>query len=152
MIVNVEDSQTSLKISSDQVKRLVQEVIEKEGQVCDEVNIYFVDTPAICKLHEEFFDDPSPTDCISFPLDEDPEGSQISRLLGEVFICPETALAYAKKHQANPYEETTLYILHGLLHLMGHGDIEEQEAASMRKAEERHMQNLRQLNLLLGCN
>lgn len=149
MIINVADQQTSLEISIDQVKQLVQQVIMKEGQACDEVNIYFVDTATICQLHEQFFDDPSPTDCISFPIDED-EGEEVhSRLLGEVFVCPATAIAYAIEHKANAYTETTLYLVHGLLHLMGYDDLEEEDISIMRRAEELHMQNLHSLNLQL---
>ena len=63
---------------------LVCQVIAGEGQECDEVNIYFVDTQAISQLHKDFFNDPSPTDCIYFPID-DTIGLIPYRLLGEVF-------------------------------------------------------------------
>lgn len=149
MIVNVIDQQTDLKISIDQVRKIVPHVIHGEGQTCDEVNIYFVDTPTICQLHEQFFQDPSPTDCISFPLDE--EDDELSyRILGEVFVCPATAIAYAVQQQTDCYEETTLYIVHGLLHLMGYDDLQEEDCALMRQAEARHMQELKALNLLLS--
>lgn len=149
MIVNVIDQQTALHISVDQVQRLIQQVIKKEGQVCDEVNIYFVDTSAICQLHEQFFNDPSPTDCISFPIDEE-QGEEVhSRLLGEVFVCPATAMTYAAEHGGDAYKETTLYLVHGLLHLMGYGDLEEEDIFLMQKAEEHHMHNLQSLNLQL---
>lgn len=149
MIVNVIDQQTALKISIDQVQRLTQQVIKKEGQTCDEVNIYFVDSPTISQLHEQFFDDPSPTDCISFPMDDD-QGEEIhSRLLGEVFVCPATAISYAAEHEGDTYQELSLYLVHGLLHLMGYDDIEEEDILLMRQAEERHMQNLRSLDLFL---
>jgi probable rRNA maturation factor len=147
VIVNVINEQTALKISVDQVQQLVQQVIRKEGQICDEVNIYFVDSSAISQLHEQFFDDATPTDCISFPID-DQEGES-HRLLGEVFICPAMAIAYAAKYEGDAYQETTLYIIHGLLHLMGYKDLEEQDIALMREAEAHHLQNLQSLNLQL---
>lgn len=146
MIVNVFDQQKALKISVDQVKQLVQEVIRKEKQSCDEVNIYFVDTATISQLHEDFFGDPTPTDCISFPIDgKEEEG----RLLGEVFVCPATAITYAAEHEGDAYLETTLYTVHGLLHLMGYHDLEKEDILLMREAEDRHMQNLQSLNLQL---
>lgn len=148
MIVNVIDQQKDLKISPEQVERLVQTVIEFEGQKCDEVNVYFIDTPTICQLHEEFFDDPSPTDCISFPMDEEDDEEEY-RILGEVFVCPATAIEYAGQHKGNAYQETSLYIIHGLLHLMGYDDIEDEDIALMRKSEKRHMSHLQKLKLLL---
>lgn len=146
MIVNVIDQQLALKISVVQVQQMVQQVILEEGQTCDEVNIYFVDTPTICQLHEQFFQDSSPTDCISFPLDEDDDEKSPYRILGEVFICPATAVKYAEQHQMNSYEETTLYIVHGLLHLMGYDDLTDDDRYLMRQAEEHHIRQLKQID------
>jgi probable rRNA maturation factor len=146
VIVNVIDQQTDLKISTKQVENLVHAVIKLEGQRCDEVNVYLVDTSAICELHEDFFDDPSPTDCISFPLDSDEEEY---RILGEVFVCPATAIKYAAEHEGDMYRETSLYLVHSLLHLMGYDDIEDEEIALIRRAEQRHMHNLQTLDLQL---
>ena len=70
-------------------------------------------------------------------------------VLGEVFVCPATAIAYASENKLDPYEETTLYIVHGLLHLMGYDDIDDRDAVLMRQAERRHMQKLKDLTLLL---
>lgn len=147
MIVNVFNSQKTLKIDPDAVVPLVQQVIKSEKQSCDEVSIYFVNTKKICKLHKDFFDDPSTTDCISFPLDDDDDFPY--RILGEVFVCPETALKYAEDHEGDPFEETTLYIVHGLLHLMGYDDIDEKKRALMRLAEAKHMKKLKKLDLYL---
>lgn len=148
MIVNTFNQQDALGISENQVELLVNQVIKEEGQSCDEVSIYFVNTAEICHLHEEYFADPSPTDCISFPMDNEEEDFDY-RLLGDVFVCPQTALDYATSHSADPYEETTLYIVHGLLHLMGYRDMEEEEIQRMREAEQKHMKKLKKLDLYL---
>ena len=145
-IVNVINQQNALSISTEQVKRLVQQVIAHEKQTCHEVNVYFVDTPTICQLHKDFFDDPSPTDCISFPMDGEDEEY---RLLGEIFICPTTAIDYVAPHQGDPYQEVSLYIVHSLLHLMGYEDVEEEDIALMRQAETNHMNHLQSLGLQL---
>lgn len=108
---------------------------------CDEVSIYLVSTKAICKLHEEFFQDPSTTDCISFPLDK--------KHLGEIFVCPATAVAYAKKKKLNPYRETALYIVHGLLHLLGYDDLRAKDKRTMRKKEKSCMAHLNGLGVFL---
>lgn len=150
MIVNVSNSQKTIKISKNQVKILVQEVIFHEGQTCEEVSVHFVSKFRIGKLHRDFFDDPTPTDCISFPMDEDIESPH--RVLGEIFVCPEVAKEYSIKHNIDQHEEITLYIIHGLLHLMGYNDIQIEERKLMRKAEKRHMVHLKQLNLhLTSC-
>jgi probable rRNA maturation factor len=150
VIVNVFDQQSALKISVDQVQQLVQTVVGQEGHSCDQVDIYFVDVPTISQLHEQFFDDPSPTDCISFPMDEKEAIDSPYRVLGEVFICPAAAIEYAAEHEGDAYMETTLYLVHGLLHLMGYRDLEERDILLMRGAEARHMRNLESKNIKLS--
>jgi probable rRNA maturation factor len=151
VIIDILDRQTALKFSLDSVKKIVKAVLKEEGESCDELSIHFVDKAEITKLHADYFNDPTPTDCISFPIDEEEEASPY-RLLGEVFVCPETAIEYAQKHKGDPYEETKLYLIHGLLHLMGYDDIEEADRQEMRNAEERHLQRLKRLNVSLLPN
>jgi probable rRNA maturation factor len=146
--IEVFNNQTSQALSLRAVKALVKAVIAFEGQSCDEVTLHFVETDEICRLHEQFFGDPSTTDCISFPMDDCEDGIGPC-VLGEVFVCPATAVEYAKTHHGDSNHECTLYIVHGLLHLMGYDDIDDADIVEMRAAEERHMQNLKQLNLIL---
>lgn len=74
-----------------------------------------------------FFQDPTPTDCITFPFDQ--------KFLGEIFVCPKVAKEYDPK---KPHLETTLYIIHGILHLLGFNDIEKKERAKMA-LKQRHL-------------
>lgn len=138
MRVNVINRQRDLSLDSRVVKKLVKRVIEDEGESCDEVSVYFVKTAEISKLHADYFDDPSPTDCISFPLD-DTQDSEGYRHLGEVFVCPAVALSYATKKSLDPTQETLLYIIHGLLHLLGYDDQDPKAKRRMRRAEKRHV-------------
>lgn len=148
MHVAVSNTQKLFPIDSDAVVALAKRVIADEGRSCDEVSIHFVGTKKICSLHRIYFDDPSVTDCISFPIDNE-EGDPYS-VLGEVFVCPQTACNYVKKHGGALYEEITLYIVHGLLHLLGYDDIEEDDIRIIRERESYHMNNLRLSNLLLS--
>lgn len=150
MIIYISNEQKDLKIDEDDVEKLVREVVSFEGLRYDEVSIHFVDTESICSLHNEYFNDPSPTDCISFPMDQDIQEEDPHKVLGDVVVCPETAIKYAKANACDTYEELTLYTVHGLLHLMGYDDIEEQDIQKMREAEDRHMKNLKKLDLCLS--
>jgi len=146
--VHIFNQQQDLEIPHQVVTDIVKEVLRKEGKRCDEVAVHFVNTSTICELHSKYFDDPSVTDCISFPIDE--TDTEEYRVLGEVFVCPKTAIDYASSHQCTPYRETTLYIVHGLLHLLGYDDLGETEP-QMRAAEKLHMKNLEEHNLILDA-
>ncbi len=139
MNVHTFDEQSSISISKTHVDALVQHVLELENIQTEEVMVHFVTRERICDLHSEFFDDPSPTDCISFPIDEN--------TLGEVFVCTDVAIEYAKEHNLDPKDETTLYVVHGLLHLMGYDDIEEKDQRMMQIKEKSCMQSLRKHHL-----
>lgn len=146
MDVHIFNQQNDLTISIPQVEKLVIECLLLEGVECDEVSIQFVDTNIICDLHDRFFNDPTTTDCISFPIDQDDNTGY--RVLGEVFVCPKTGIDYARENQKDPYEEISLYIIHGLLHLMGYDDIGDAEP-EMREAEKKHLKHLSIKGLLL---
>lgn len=103
-----------------------------------QISIYFVTEAKISQLHKEFFGDPTPTDCISFPLDQDH--------LGEVFISPKAALQYNPK---NPYQELTLYLVHGVLHLIGYDDLDPVKRKEMRKKEKLCIRQLSNKNRLI---
>lgn len=101
----------------------------------DEVSFYFVSERKICQLHKEFFNDPTSTDCITFPLDPPDEKKEAYHVLGEAFICPLTALTYAKLHKINPHEELYRYVIHCILHLIGYTDVDPKERAKMKRKE-----------------
>ncbi len=133
------DTQSDLSIDRKQVKLLVEEFFRLKKTPSTQVIVHFVSRQEISDLHKDFFDDPTPTDCITFPFRD-------SDLLGEIFVCPQMAIDYSSD---NPYKETTLYIIHALLHLLGYDDTDEKTQAKMREAESVVMNHLEEKNLLL---
>lgn len=142
--VNIFNHQKDQKISLRQIRQIAKEVVQHEGHSFDEVSIHFVDVETITTMHGEYFQDPTPTDCISFPLDDCEEEGY--KCLGDVFVCPKVAIQYAFDHQKDPLLETILYVIHGLLHLMGYDDLESEDRKKMRRAEKKHLGNLIKLN------
>ncbi len=120
--------------------------MQRENEVCDEIIIHFVEEPEICRIHKHFFNDDSPTDCISIQVDE----KEVSpRFLGEIFISPKAAFDYLDQKTEGIYQEVSLYLVHGILHLIGYTDKEESEIKKMRLAEKRQMDYLKESNLLI---
>ncbi|CDR33205.1 rRNA maturation RNase YbeY [Criblamydia sequanensis] len=149
MKVLVQNNQKDLKIKALQVKQLVKEALDFKKVPTKTVSIYFVTKKTISALHDEFFNDPSPTDCISFPLDpSDDEPDELS-CLGEIFVCPKVAIEYASSENLPVNEEVSLYIIHGLLHLIGYDDITEIERKVMRSEEKKIMNHLKKQKLIL---
>lgn len=137
MNILIANQQEDLLIDSNKVENVVLRFMEIENISADEVSINFVDTETIIELHNEYFDDPTTTDCISFPMDDEDEEY---RVLGEIFVCPRTAINYVHQNGGDPTKETMLYVIHGLLHLIGLDDIDENDRQHMRKRELVHLQ------------
>jgi len=98
-----------------------------------QISIALVDDPTIAKLHEEFLNDPEPTDVLSFVLEQS-EGV----LEGEVVASADTAAANARRYRCTPEEELLRYVIHGTLHLVGYDDVTPQKRAVMRKKENQY--------------
>jgi len=145
VVVTLFNSQRDFPVARPFFKKVVKSILVLEGVSCDEVSIHFVKETEIQALHARYFGDPTSTDCISFPFaDSVPSYC----FLGEVFICPLVALRYAASKKLDPLHEVTLYLVHGLLHLLGFDDISPKERRRMRRAEKRIMNHLKQQNLL----
>jgi len=82
--VHLFDTQSDLKIPLSQVQALVKILLEMKQVECDEVTVHFVDSQTISSLHQDYFNDSAPTDCISFPLDAPLAPSVGPRILGEL--------------------------------------------------------------------
>lgn len=147
MQINIINTQKDLSLSFSSAKSVADFLLSHLKVKCDEVSFHFVTTRKICKLHADFFNDPTTTDCITFPID--PNQTPGYRILGEVFICPATAINYCNENSGDPYEETTLYLVHGLLHLLGYDDIDPIDRRKMKRKERACMALIKKHNLLL---
>lgn len=148
MDVNCSNQQDEFNISAKQIEEIAKKILSHYKVKTDEISFYFVDEQTISDLHKQFFDDNSVTDCITFPLD--PPNTSSPSNLGEVFVCPKTAEKYATSNQLDTYQEITLYVIHGILHLLGYDDIDPSDEKIMREQEQICMKILNDDNLALN--
>ena len=85
-------------------------------EVPETVEVSLLDDVMIGEVHGQYMDDPSPTDVITFPYDG----------TGEILISVETADLQAKEFGMTWEREMTLYLVHGILHLCGYEDTDEE--------------------------
>ena len=89
------------------------------------VSLLLTDDAEIAALHAEHLDDPTPTDVMSFEVDGG----------AEIVVSVETARRVAKARGHRARAEIALYIVHGLLHTLGHDDVRARDRMRMRAAE-----------------
>ena len=100
-----------------------------------ELSIILVDEETMEAYHEKFMGLPGPTDVLSFPMDEmrapgDDEDPP-SGLLGDIVLCPTVTARQAAENGRTPDGEAEYLLIHGLLHLLGHDQAEDDERTTM---------------------
>lgn len=94
------------------------------------ISIAVVDDARIHGLNRQFLNHDYPTDVLSFVLDADD-----AKLRGEVVLSAETAAIVAATGGWKEADEQLLYVIHGVLHLVGLDDQSNETARQMRAAE-----------------
>ncbi|MGC4071281.1 MAG: rRNA maturation RNase YbeY [Nibricoccus sp.] len=102
-----------------------------------ELSLAFLTDAALARIHDDFLDDPTTTDVITF------EGNAALESAGEICVSADTAATFATAHDRDFSDELTLYVVHGWLHLAGYDDLKPAKKRRMRAAESRAMEILR---------
>jgi probable rRNA maturation factor len=100
-----------------------------------ELSVLLVDESAMERLHQQWMDEPGPTDVLSFPMDELRPGTETEQtppgLLGDLVLCPQVAQRQARTAGHATEEELLLLTVHGILHLLGYDHSEPAEEKRM---------------------
>ena len=96
------------------------------------VSLLLTDDAEMATLHGAWLDDATPTDVMSFSIDGE----------AELVVSVTTARAVAKRLGHAVRAEVALYIVHGLLHVLGFDDTTKSARLRMRAAERAVMQRL----------
>ena len=96
-----------------------------------DLNIIFVDNKYIKQLNKKYKKRNYPTDVLCFDIGD---------LGADIFISTDMALTNSKKFETSFFYETTLYVVHGLLHLAGYKDSTPMERRVMERAQEKMLE------------
>lgn len=110
----------------------VSRVAAAAGVSSGRLSVLVVGDAEMADLHRRYMDIHATTDVLTFDLRDDP-GDPID---GDVVICLDEASrqAVARGHDART--EALLYVVHGLLHLLGEDDHDEGAYARMHRRED----------------
>lgn len=119
------------------LQQVIDAAIATDGLGPSALTVLLVDDAESARLHQEHFDDPETTDVMTFPDGSaDPETGRTH--LGDLAVCVDVAERAARERGRSTSDELTLYVLHGVLHLLGYDDIDADDQAAMW-AEQRRL-------------
>ncbi len=131
MRIEITNLQKLYRVNTRKIKDLVKNVLKAEKKDA-ELNIVFTDNKKIKEMNRTFLGHNYATDVLSFAYHETDYRDGVT---GEIIISVEMALKLAKKHEYPAEGEIALYLIHGLLHLLGYDDKRKSDAKKMHQRE-----------------
>ncbi|MFO0014858.1 MAG: rRNA maturation RNase YbeY [Planctomycetota bacterium] len=118
-----------------QIQAAVDRIAQDFGWSSGQISIAILDDERIQEINRQYLQHDYPTDVISFDLTESDE-----ILEGEILVSWETAARVAQEQPWPPQLEMLLYVIHGMLHIIGLDDDTPAHTRRMRQHERHYMQ------------
>jgi probable rRNA maturation factor len=136
--IEITDLQDHVRLDRKQILQIIRRVIKEEGRSAKSLSIVLTDNRHMRDLNREYLGHDSLTDVISFPLEDLdwPTGQASGGINGEIIASAELAFQQAQSTNTDPRAELMLYLVHGLLHLMGYDDRKPDQARRMHARED----------------
>ncbi len=113
--------------------------IEEEDFTLGRIDYIFCSDDFLLDINRSHLDHDDYTDIITFPLEEDP-------VVGEIYISIERVRENAASFDTTFENELHRVMIHGVLHLCGYDDHEEDDIQEIRAKEEEYLNELRITN------
>ncbi|OGX46151.1 MAG: rRNA maturation RNase YbeY [Omnitrophica WOR_2 bacterium RIFCSPLOWO2_12_FULL_51_8] len=133
MTITIKNFQKLIPINPKKVKSAILSLLREEGINSAEITASFTTGARIRELNRKFHQTDCYTDVLAFDLGG-PAGKDI---FGDIVVSADAAIDNAGIYKTSPAYELQLYVLHGLLHLLGYDDKTAGQSKIMgKKAEE----------------
>jgi len=119
-------------------QRLIQWIlntVEAEGHELNRLDIVFCSDEFLLEINRNHLDHDYYTDIITFPLNDNP-------LIAEIYISIDRVQENAAGLNISFEDELHRVMIHGVLHLCGYDDHEEEDIRMIRKKEEFYLKQL----------
>jgi probable rRNA maturation factor len=136
--IEIINLQNIKKIQIKRIRQYVRKIFSFLNTPYKRISLVFCDNSLIESLNKRFFKKVYPTDVLSFPLKDDFDKDY----LGEIVVSVEEAVGNANRYRKSWENELILYVIHGILHLLGDDDKNVKKRKVMRQREKKIMKHL----------
>ena len=110
-------------------KKWIKHWLDLHNRECGKLDYIFVSNPHIRKINQRFLNHDHYTDVITF------EYGDVNLISGDIFISIDQVRINARIYKTGEEEELRRVMIHGVNHLLGFGDGNEEEQKIMRQKE-----------------
>ncbi|HVU28059.1 MAG TPA: rRNA maturation RNase YbeY [Verrucomicrobiae bacterium] len=145
MNISISNCQRVKKIDLRLLKKMASAILAELKIEDAEIEINLVGAKEMAEINWQFLRHEGSTDVITFDYSEN---TRLARTLappnlsGELFICVDDAITHAKQFKTNWQSEIVHYIIHGILHLLGHDDLKPALRRKMKRKEDSLLRKL----------
>jgi probable rRNA maturation factor len=137
MKITLQNLQRKVPVQAKKIKELVLKILKGEKvKASGWINICFVNNPQIKKFNAKFLKTNSSTDVLAFNLSGKNEKNII---LADIMISAQEARRQSGIFKTTPDYELSLYVAHGILHILGFNDRTLRQIKLMRKKENHYV-------------
>jgi len=135
----VRNRQRRWRVDVRRLTALIEEFLESDLGLREwEFGVHLVSARAMAGINERWLRHEGSTDVITFDHRENPDAP----LHGEAFISLDDAAAQAREFGTSPARELVRYVVHAVLHLLGHDDLDPVRRRRMKREEDRCVRRL----------
>jgi len=126
----IKNFQKKIPINPKRIKKTILKVLSQEGaKLSGEITICFVNDKKIQGFNLKYRHKNRPTDVLVFP----------GQMFADIVISTDTAIRNAKIFKTTQLNELYLYVVHGILHLLGYDDRTQKQRQIMQKKEKEYV-------------
>jgi probable rRNA maturation factor len=130
-MIQVKNTQTIHRLSKKEIIKIAQKVLSYLGKQNYDISLLFCNNQVIQEVNRQYLKSNRATDVIAFNLADKFD----KQYLGEIIISVEMAAKNSIIYKTTIKEEIKLYMIHGILHLLGYRDYSKVEQKQMQVKE-----------------
>jgi len=136
MEITFTDLQNKVHLNSSQIIRIIKSVLRYEKIKTATLSVVFVNYQRMTALNKQFLNRYYATDVLAFDMRDDEDSARKPKAMaGDIIISTDAALKHTRTSGSGLADELALYLVHGILHLLGYDDHSPADVKRMREKE-----------------